>query len=65
MSTKNLQRGLANIKRRLSVYFGYAFTYLMKTMYHGGIPLSIVYGKFNKLLFDLTNLFYRFSRYLN
>ena len=46
MNTNKLQRGAANIKRRLSTYFGYAFNALMKTLYHGGIPLSILYGKY-------------------
>ena len=47
MDSKKLQRAVANIRRRLSVYFGYAFNMLMKTLYHGGIPLSIIYGKLN------------------
>ena len=47
MDGRKLQRAFANIRRRLSVYFAYGFDTLMKVMYHGGIPLSIIYGKFN------------------
>jgi hypothetical protein len=57
MDSKKLQRAMTNIKRRLSVYFGYAFNALMKTLYHGGIPLSIIYGKYYFCDYDFNHFF--------
>ncbi len=56
MVNEKITRGLSNIRRRLTLYFGYGFNFLMKVLYFGGIPLSILYGKSFFLLLIFTVL---------
>ena len=41
-----LQKTLNRIRNRLGSLFGLGYTWLMKILYYGGVPLSIAYGKY-------------------
>ena len=45
MSAK-MSRANNNIRRNIGSYLGKGYTWLMKLLYFGGVPLSIAYGKF-------------------
>ena len=44
MNTR-LQKAFGRIRTRLGTLFGLGFSWLMKVLYFGGVPLSIAYGK--------------------
>ena len=44
--TGTFNRRLAILKKNLTANLGMLFNFLMKTMYYGGVPLSILYGKY-------------------
>ena len=46
--SNNLTRRLAILRKNLYSYSGMLFNFLMKVMYYGGVPLSILYGKYPK-----------------
>ena len=44
MNTNNLIRRVSIARKNLMHYLGLSFNWLMKILYFGGIPLSILYG---------------------
>lgn len=46
MDSKKLSIKLRLIRRNFSIWFDWGITMFMKFLYHGGIPLSFIYGKF-------------------
>jgi len=62
MNSSFIDRKLKAFRKNLThlnAYVGTFFSYLLKVLYHGGIPLSILYGKSTSYLPNY------FPRYFN
>ena len=44
--TGTFNRRMAILRKNLFTYSGLMFNFVMKAMYYGGVPLSILYGKY-------------------
>ena len=63
MAQSMLAKRLGLLRKNLSNLIGVSWGWFFKALYHCGLPLSIVYGKFHQIVFELeSNFDYRVYR---